>query len=724
MAGGVDLICLVFMWSLWSAACNGATDTLKPGESLNSSSLLVSANGKFTMNFRAHELDPNQSYLVITWNGSHNYAWVANREASILYPSGALTLDRNNTLKVTHRDGDALVLYSADSETISGDAVAILMDDGNFVLQEVSSDGSAKMVLWQSFDYPGDVLLPGMKLGVNRSNGHNWSLSCWFTERSAVAGPFTLDWDPDGHDLKIKRRGVVYWSSGVFRDGSFEIIKEKRYKFSIVSKKNEDYCSYTTLDENAVSEWLLTTIGRLKDFDESIDIAKADSCYGYNTEGGCQIWDQPKCRRSSAVFEQQNGYFNPTGASGTTATSTSDSNTSLSISDCKAACWADCTCIGFLFLFPNQTGCRYWTGNLKFIADSISYDSNVVYVLKTKSVDSSDASHKWIWIGIALVAVLLAMVLCSMCYLLRRRKLAGENQRNVQDMLNMMNSNRPTNANGLQNDGKRGHDLRVFKYASIIAATCNFSDENKLREEISLAYLLFDSTRCQQLDWNKRFNIIDGIAQGLVYLHKYSRMRVIHRDLKASNVLLDERMNPKISDFGMARIFMNDEQEANTMKIVGTRGYMSPEYVMGGNFSIKSDVYSFGVLMLEILSGRRNNSFYNDDRAFNLVDYAWALWKEGAGLGLMDPTLGNSCDEHQFLRCIHVGLLCVEENAASRPTMLDVIPMLTNESMSLPVPTKPAFCTERNVIADAIGGSGPETVSSINAISDSGFEGS
>ncbi|PRQ30456.1 putative protein kinase RLK-Pelle-DLSV family [Rosa chinensis] len=351
----------------------------------------------------------------------------------------------------------------------------------------------------------------------------------------------------------------------------------------------------------------------------------------------------------------------------------------------------------------------------------------------------------------------------------------------------MMNSNRPTKANGLQND-----DLRVFKYASIIAATCNFSDENKLGEggfgpvykgklvtgqEVavkrlskrsgqgisefkneliliyelqhtnlvqlfgfcihgeermliyeympnkSLDYVLFDSTRCQQLDWNKRFNIIEGIAQGLVYLHKYSRMRVIHRDLKASNVLLDERMNPKISDFGMARIFMNDEQEANTMKIVGTLGYMPPEYVMGGNFSIKSDVYSFGVLMLEILSGRKNNSFYNDGRAFNLVGYAWALWKEGAGLGLMDPTLDDSCDKDQLLRCVHVGLLCVEENAASRPTMLDVILMLTNESMSLPVPTKPAFCTERNVITDAIGGNRPEMVASVNGISNSGFDG-
>nr|XP_011462045.1 PREDICTED: putative cysteine-rich receptor-like protein kinase 35 [Fragaria vesca subsp. vesca] len=180
-------------------------------------------------------------------------------------------------------------------------------------------------------------------------------------------------------------------------------------------------------------------------------------------------------------------------------------------------------------------------------------------------------------------------------------------------------------------------------------------------EERMLIYEFNWIPSSQQLDWDSRFRIIEGIAQGLLYLHKYSRTRIIHRDLKASNVLLDERMNPKISDFGMARIFANDEEEANTMKIVRTRGYMSPEYVMVGNFSTKSDVYSFGVLMLEILSGRKNNSFYNDDRFINLVGYAWALWREGAGLGLMDPTIGDSCDKDQMLRCIHVGLLCVEE---------------------------------------------------------------
>ena len=387
MASSVDLICFLFLSSLWSSCCNAASNTLKPGETLNTSSSLVSANGKFTLSFGVYDHNANLSYLVIMESASHDYAWVANRDTPILYPFGMFSLDRNNTLKITHRDGEAVVLYSAKSETIKSSVVATLMDSGNFVLEEMSSDGSAKRVLWQSFDYPGDVLLPGMKLGVNHNSGHIWSLSSWLTENSAVPGAFTLEWDPDGRELKIRRRGVVYWSSGVFRDGNFEFIKHKRYNFSIVSNKNEDYFTYTAVDQGAKPEWLLSPIGRLYDVDGSLDIAEADSCYGYNTEGGCQIWDQPtKCRRFGDVFEQENGYFFPSVATGgSNITSTSDiSNTSLTVSDCKAACWANCDCVGFIFLFPNQTGCRFWTGNLKFTPDGASYNSIAVYYLAKK----------------------------------------------------------------------------------------------------------------------------------------------------------------------------------------------------------------------------------------------------------------------------------------------------------------------------------------------------
>ncbi|MBA0748230.1 hypothetical protein Gogos_005075 [Gossypium gossypioides] len=137
----------------------------------------------------------------------------------------------------------------------------------------------------------------------------------------------------------------------------------------------------------------------------------------------------------------------------------------------------------------------------------------------------------------------------------------------------------------------------------------------------SLDTFIFDDSKRKLLNWDKRFSIIEGIAQGLLYLHKYSRLRIIHRDLKLSNILLDENMNPKISDFGLARIYKTSEAGSNTNRIVGTYGYMSPEYAMEGIFSEKSDVYSFGVMVLEVVSGRKNSSHFEFDRPLNLVGY-------------------------------------------------------------------------------------------------------
>ncbi|CAA0396223.1 unnamed protein product [Arabidopsis thaliana] len=207
----------------------------------------------------------------------------------------------------------------------------------------------------------------------------------------------------------------------------------------------------------------------------------------------------------------------------------------------------------------------------------------------------------------------------------------------------------------------------------------------------SLDYFLFDPAKQNQLDWTRRYKVIGGIARGILYLHQDSRLTIIHRDLKASNILLDADMNPKLADFGLARIFGMDQTQENTSRIVGTFGYMAPEYAIHGQFSVKSDVYSFGVLVLEIISGKKNNSFYETDGAHDLVTHAWRLWSNGTALDLVDPIIIDNCQKSEVVRCIHICLLCVQEDPAERPILSTIFMMLTSNTVTLPVPLQPGF---------------------------------
>ncbi|PKI67041.1 hypothetical protein CRG98_012579 [Punica granatum] len=238
----------------------------------------------------------------------------------------------------------------------------------------------------------------------------------------------------------------------------------------------------------------------------------------------------------------------------------------------------------------------------------------------------------------------------------------------------------------------------------------------------SLDRFISDPNKRVLLDWTKRYRIIKGIAQGLLYLHVDSQLRIIHRDLKPANVLLDDEMNPKIADFGTARLFASDQSRERTRKIAGTYGYMAPEYVIRGEISLKTDVYSFGVVVLEIISGQKNGYLNIAGSLVHLVSYAWKNWKKGTVMNLVDPFLKDVSPVSEMLDCIHIALLCVQEDVVCRPTMASVTLMLNHESHSLPTPSRPAFINNSSTMENQIQAQ-PEqplartTPSSINELS-------
>ncbi|GMI72642.1 CALLUS EXPRESSION OF RBCS 101, RESISTANCE TO FUSARIUM OXYSPORUM 3 [Hibiscus trionum] len=749
-------VLVLILGCLWLT--EAARNTLNYGDKLNLSDSLVSQNGAISFGF--HQQDYGRywdgqlfGYYLATYYTEDKYLnhsiWLANRDDPIADDSGVLIVD-DTGLKINRTGGNPIQLFSLQSTSIainSSDMKLVLHNSGNLVLQGTNIENRENLVLWQSFDHPTDTFLPEpMKLGV--SHGRRMSLTSWLTDSIPASGSFTLEWDPVGNLLVVRLRERVLWSGGEFLSYLNGI-----YNFTNVSSPDEQYLYYTivnsTLGENP--RLLLHHNAILEYGGSHVSIFTSITCDGNSREKGCKRWEGPKCRNKGDKYELRSIRTTYTDIRLTR-------NLSLSLNDCKDICWNDCNCLGVNA--DRELGCEFLTGPYdEGVLDGVPFHVII-------SNHSKSKTWIWILISIV-IALTIIVLLSTLFYLRRRSRARMEEKflldlmtsEDASDTRELQTGNKGHNLNiytaelivsatngfspenllgkggfgpvfkGTLGDGlevaikrlSRGstQGLVEFKNELILIAKlqhtnlvrllgfCVQGDEKMLVYEYlpnkSLDSFIFDESKRKLLDWDKRFSIIEGIAQGLLYLHKYSRLRIIHRDLKLSNILLDQNMNPKISDFGMARIYKTNEACTNTNRIVGTYGYMSPEYAMDGVFSEKSDVYSFGVMVLEVVSGRKNNSHFEFERPLNLVGYAWELWKHGASLELMDPSLSDSCPkQYQVLRCITLGLLCVEDSPLDRPTMSDVISVLNGE-MQLPLPKQPAFSTGRRIVETNVG---------------------
>ncbi|XP_039155559.1 G-type lectin S-receptor-like serine/threonine-protein kinase At4g27290, partial [Eucalyptus grandis] len=713
--------------------------------------------------------------------------------------------DASGTLRVTTRgslvllDGNGSDIWSLNLPIPARSPVAQLLDSGNLVVRD--AEGSdPNHFLWQSFDYPTDTFLAGMKIGWNRKSGFNRYITSWKSNDDPSPGNFTFQLDPNGYPQLLLKQG----SDIKFRTGSWNGLRwsgtpnlkpNPTYRYEFVLNEEEMYYHYELLDSSVIFRMIMTTNGIVQrsTWIDRTQVWKLyltepiDQCDNYATcgaYGSCRVDNSPVCRclkgfvprfsQEWDILDWSNGCVrrNPLDCekdifvkySGLKLPDTRSSwfNKSMNLQECKVVCTKNCSCMAYsnLDIRDGGSGCLLWFGELIDIRDYSDYGQDI-YIRMAASesalLPSHQKKHKLVMgLGVSFGSVFLILVFTICVLQCKKKKMklpeakrdsfeSGDNCENHKEDLELplfglstvaIATNYFSTGNKIGEGGfgpvykgvlRSGQEIAVkmlsrnstqglheFKNEVLYVSKlqhrnlvkllgCCIEEENLLIYEFmpngSLDLFLFDPTQRKRLDWSTRFNIINGIARGLLYLHQDSRLRIIHRDVKASNVLLDNEMNPKISDFGLAKSFTGNETRANTNRVVGTYGYMSPEYALDGVFSTKSDVFSYGVLVLEIISGKRNRGFRHPDHHHNLLGHAWRLFTEGRSTQLLDKLVENSCSTSEALRSIHIGLLCVQRCPDDRPSMSTVVMMLGSD-IELPLPKEPGFFNERNLLQE------------------------
>ncbi|KAL5769275.1 hypothetical protein ACOSQ2_016058 [Xanthoceras sorbifolium] len=228
--------------------------------------------------------------------------------------------------------------------------------------------------------------------------------------------------------------------------------------------------------------------------------------------------------------------------------------------------------------------------------------------------------------------------------------------------------------------GREVYTLKTVKHQNLLEFLDVYSKKDlhmliyEYMEHGSLAHALFDLSSDLELNWDTRFNICLGIAKGLKYLHEDSRLKIVHRNVKPSNILLDGELKAKILDFGLAKLY--EEETPNVVIGAGdTLSYMAPEYATANVVTEKADVYSFGIVLLEIVSGKKNADHRPNQESVYLIDDACVLHSKGRLVNLIDEKL-HTFDRNQALDILNLAILCIDRSPTLRPTMSEVVSVL------------------------------------------------
>ncbi|KAH1247618.1 G-type lectin S-receptor-like serine/threonine-protein kinase [Glycine max] len=785
---------------------------LAAGQSIRDGETLVSAGGITKVGF----FSPGNStrrYLGIWYTNVSpiTVVWVANRNSPLENNSGVLKLNEKGILELLNGKNSTIWSSNISSKAVNY-PIAQLLDSGNFVVkygQEITNEDS---VLWQSFDYPCDSLMPGMKLGWNLETGLERYLSSWRSVDDPALGEYTVKIDLRGYPQIIKFKGpdiisrAGSWNglSTVGNPGSTRsqkmVINEKEvyFEFELPDRSEFGISSLTPSGTSLILYWTTQRSTR----QAVLSNADKDQCGSYAFCGANSICiydgNVPTCEclrgyapkhpdqwniaiwsdgcvprnKSNCTNSYTDGFLKYTNMK-LPDTSSSWFSKTMNLDECQKSCLKNCSCTAYanLDIRDGGSGCLLWFNTLVDLRNFSELGQDFYIRLSASELDHGGQRkiNKKI-VAIAVGVTIFGLIITCVCILVIKnpgaaRKIYNKNYRNIlrKEDIDLPTFSFSVLANATENfstknklgeggygpvykgkllDGKElavkrlskksGQGLEEFKNEVALISKlqhrnlvkllgCCIEGEEKIliyeyMPNHSLDYFVFDESKRKLLDWDKRFDIISGIARGLLYLHQDSRLRIIHRDLKTSNILLDENLDPKISDFGLARSFLGDQVEANTNRVAGTYGYMPPEYAARGHFSVKSDVFSYGVIVLEIVTGKKNREFSDPECYNNLLGHAWRLWTEEMALELLDEVLGEQCTPSEVIRCVQVGLLCVQQRPQDRPNMSSVVLMLNGEKL-LPKPKVPGFYTEAEVTSEANNSLGNPRLCSVNELS-------